>query len=580
MAKHFLADFKKISSSDKKTTLKHKDGHFMVIAHAKLNGDMRKALDGLAMVKSEPEDANPKLQQSAMAKGGEVEVREEEARAGGKSTIGPPPPETIQVREEDIAPDSGLHASQDNRPNFDVGGYVPPAGGIKEIDMNQQPEAPLQVEQVDPAAAESQAPVPAQPAQTAPPVPQQDMVPTPPQTAAASPQSQPQGPGSYAHGEAQKWAQDLINQHITPETYSDLYAKKDTLGKIGTMFGLMISGAGAGLSHQPNALLKMMDNEINNDLAAQTTSKANAQNFLRIQQQGHLNKANIKLTEAQAKAADAEANIKTWTGAKMMMDVSAFHKLVEDTKKIPPQLANGQPNPARQQAEAILGVMGQGLDANHADLRDKADAMGAMVSAYGPQGGGQDPESQFQASNRVLRLSGNKELAEDKEGRHFPGMSGQASKELDASDREKLDSGIIFDQKLKRFMDWTSHHSGDLNPADRYAGEAMAAELQGAYRQATHGGVYKEGEQNFISKLIDSTPTKFFNSVRVMPQLKALAHEHQSRMSQTAKNLGFPGYKTPSEPGESGGGQGAAPSEGTSKSGRPIVMRDGKWYYK
>lgn len=62
---------------------------------------------------------------------------------------------------------------------------------------------------------------------------------------------------------------------IHPKSYHDLYADKGTLGKIGTIFGLMLSGAGSGLTHQPNALLGMMDKEIERDFEAQKAKKAN-----------------------------------------------------------------------------------------------------------------------------------------------------------------------------------------------------------------------------------------------------------------------------------------------------------------
>ena len=72
--------------------------------------------------------------------------------------------------------------------------------------------------------------------------------------------------------------------------------------------------------------------------------------------------------------------------------------------------------------------------------------------------------------------------------------------------------------------------------------EWRAAELQGAYRQATNGGVFKQGEQNFISKLIDSTPTKFFNEIRVLPQLGVIAKDNQRRLDTKLKGMGFEGY--------------------------------------
>lgn len=74
--------------------------------------------------------------------------------------------------------------------------------------------------------------------------------------------------------------QDIASGKITPATYHSLFAKKDTLGKIGTVFGLLLSGAGSGLSKQPNMLLHMMDKQIDQDLEAQKANKDNARSFL------------------------------------------------------------------------------------------------------------------------------------------------------------------------------------------------------------------------------------------------------------------------------------------------------------
>lgn len=174
-------------------------------------------------------------------------------------------------------------------------------------------------------------------------------------------------------------------------------------------------------------------------------------------------------------------------------------------------------------------------------------------------------------------------MSRDMESKHFPGLKGQSSVPLSEGDREGLNSGISFDQKLHRFMDWTKNHSGDLSPSDRNTGEAMAAELQGAYRQATHGGVYKEGEQNFISRLIDSTPTKFFNEIRVMPQLQAISSENQARVDQLAKSKGFEGYGSPAAKSQGSPQKSSGPKEGTtstSKSGKPMIWQNGQWNYK
>lgn len=332
-----------------------------------------------------------------------------------------------------------------------------------------------------------------------------------------------------------EWAQDLRNGHITPETYGSLFAKKDTLGKIGTMFGVLLSGVGSGLSHQPNAVLSMMKQTIDNDLSAQQKSKDNAQNYLRLGQ-AHI------LTQSQSKALDQETATKAYALANMRANRAALQHLVDMTSKLP------LGSPQRAAAEANLAVLNNSVQNENFGIADRAATAASYYKMLGlnqdqPQQK-QQPEAQLQQKQKAMMMLGpeGEKIANYTAEHHYPGLPGQSTETLDKNDKERLRSGIEFDQKLHRFMDWTKNHSGDLNPADREFGQTLAAELQGAYRQATHGGVYKENEQNFISKLIDDTPTKFFNNIRVLPQLNALAGEHNARMTNIVKSHGFESY--------------------------------------
>jgi hypothetical protein len=113
-----------------------------------------------------------------------------------------------------------------------------------------------------------------------------------PDDTAPPPEPVPQNAAQWDQDDA-LWAQDLRNGHIRPETLDDLWGKKDTLGKLGTAFGLLVSGAGSGLAHQPNAVLALMNQEIMNDLEAQKQSKQNAVNYLRLSQNHALQQAQI-----------------------------------------------------------------------------------------------------------------------------------------------------------------------------------------------------------------------------------------------------------------------------------------------
>lgn len=331
--------------------------------------------------------------------------------------------------------------------------------------------------------------------------------------------------------EAQMFQSDLNAGHIKPETYHDLFAKKDTLGKIGTMFGLLLGGAGSGLTGQPNALLGMMNNEITNDLDAQQKSASNQQNFLKINQQNLMN-------QAQAKNIKAEADTRAYALSKVQMNYAALHKLVQDTQKLPP-------GPQKDQAMQTLAMMNQAVQSENFNVLDRAATGAAFYQTmFGNQGSGEMPEQQFQQKVQKMKTLGPQaeKIATDLEEKHYPGIPGQASAPLSGDDRVQIHSGVAFDRSLNNFRQWAKTHSGDLSPSDINYGHALAADLQGAYRQATHGGVYKEGEQNFISGIIDETPTKFFNKVRVIPKLDAAADANKQRLDQLLKDKGFHGY--------------------------------------
>lgn len=370
-----------------------------------------------------------------------------------------------------------------------------------------------------------------------------------------------------AHYEQQavKYAQDIASGHVTPETYHSLFAKKDTLGKIGTLFGLLVGGAGAGITGGSNPVLKMMDQQITNDLDAQKTSKANAQNFLRINQQNELQRAQIPDLLASGKLKGAEA-AKVLAATKLDSDTHAMNQMKISALNYAMRLADKYP-PGSPQA-AAAGQVVQGLSHGVQQSIQQTSQTAAQQKAA--------QEQQFGARQQFNIMAGMPEVAADNYARHVPGFEGQASIPVSQGDREKIGTGLQFQQQLQRFMNWTKDHSGSLSPSQINEGTAMAADLQGAYRQATHGGVYKEGEQNFISKLIDQDPTKFFNSIRVMPQLNALSRENTARIDQTAKTLGLPGYKNPNEEAK------ANPREGTTgtHAGKPVIFQNGKWSYR
>ena len=195
-----------------------------------------------------------------------------------------------------------------------------------------------------------------------------------------SPDAQKRAQLQQYAAEDQAWSRDLTNGHVQAKTYGDLFNNKSTLGKIGMMFGMMLSGAGSGLAHQPNAMLDMMNKEIDRDYNAQVQSKNNAMNFVKMNQEHQMQIAQInqmkrqgKLTDAQARSMTIDSNIKAQTNARMQMNRVALHHMVTQVQRMPE-------GPQKQQAMQTLGMVSSAVDAENFNLADVAASKAAFMN--------------------------------------------------------------------------------------------------------------------------------------------------------------------------------------------------------
>ncbi len=247
-----------------------------------------------------------------------------------------------------------------------------PAAAEAPVDPAVQEVPPQEVVEVPSAAPEK--------AQTVGPV-TEEASPAPQAAPQAAPQYKLPDQGFYDQ-DISKFSNEVESGKIKPETYSGLYAKKDTLGKIGTLFGLLLSGAGSGLTHQPNAVLDMMNKEIDRDLDAQQKSSENKRSFLSLAQAHEKQLADIrrmdyenqltqgqlamlpaekKLKLAQANAMDAEhAGLAAKNYAENMAKVAAYGDLADKYKN----------NPSAQAvlSGTIAPAIAQKISANNAQI--------------------------------------------------------------------------------------------------------------------------------------------------------------------------------------------------------------------
>lgn len=329
--------------------------------------------------------------------------------------------------------------------------------------------------------------------------------------------------------ETQAFKSDVDNGHIQPKTYADLFHDKGVLGKLGTIFGLMIGGAGAGLSKQPMILMDMMNKEIERDLAAQQNSKTNKLNFLKVNQQARLNTAQTNLTQA-------EANLKDQAKSHIQMNWAGLHHLAQMTNKLDPN------SPQYQQGQRVLAMLNQGVQNENYNIADRAATAGALSGFLG--GAQQGAPQNTEMMKTGLLGPEIKEYGADIESKQVPGFSGRADHALGDSEKSELRSGAVFDSAMNDLIGWAkSHPNGAISgsPEDQ-RGRALAGIVQGKFREATNGGVYKSGEQDFINKLVPEDPTKAFNSFRVLPKLEAVKNEMAKQTDAKSKSYGFKGY--------------------------------------
>ena len=531
-----LSKLKKHSSDDRSTTFKHADGHEIRIAHKGLSKQMRAELEKLPHY----------------AEGVDVGKNDDDSMAQAMSPMPQPPPMLARDADTDQPQPSALPPPQQEPVGI-------PANAA-DVAMGSLGSAGLQPI----TTAGTPSPVPdkpiAQPAKT----PAQNLK-TAPQAPAALPsdlehgdqpstrlpsEPKPQSLKDQLLASDQAIMNDLKNGHITPKTYSDLFANSSTLGKIGAIFGLMVSGAGAGLAKQPNMMLEMMNKEIERDLQAQEKSKTNQIDLLKLSQQGRLTNAEIDLkakqgemTLQQAEHMKIENKILGETQARMAANRLVLDKLAKQAVDYAP----GTKEYAKAQQD--LAAISNLVDATNYNLASVIQSRAEFLKAV--VGDGNVPEEQFKKQNTYLRATGNAALAEDREKKHVPGV-GQAAVNPESSDKNMLRNMEQFDQAVKKVRDWAKEHAGlshQLSVADRNYGRTQLRSLQSLYREGQGMGTLKGYDIPLLEEEIGNNPMSVINSITNDQKLRAAEDTNRDRLIGMQKSLGLP-YQ------EAGGGGG------------------------
>ncbi len=409
MIKLDLKHFKHKESGDDCTTLVHKDGHLFTLSHSKLSKEHRAQLEALRDATKSKKDSghnengqqmsDKKLEQEPssveekpikMAEGGRVPYKLDKPEDITEESLIPTQsdmPKAAESSTADFLPSTVLKPAeaepvpvQPETPAMpkpaDFVSQKAGSEGLNQYTRLDEPQKQEYLKKIGYGVSQNETspqPIAAPQNPIAPAAMEQPQEPIQSPSAQAVPQananttSQPQQP--IVEPPAPKPSDEYLSQvdavkhdfdmgYITPKTYSSMFSNQSTLGKIGTIFGLLVSGAGAGMSRQPNMLMDMMDKEIQRDLDAQKSKKSNQMDFMKLAEQQVMNQANISHMRAEDK-------IKANALAQQYAYMSAYDKLARQAQSMPE-------GPAKVNALNALAGIAKGI-------QDKALMTGSML---------------------------------------------------------------------------------------------------------------------------------------------------------------------------------------------------------
>lgn len=522
-----MTKFKKIKEDKEITTLKHDDGHMIHVAHNALPHKTRKELKSLPMVNlaAGGDVKAPSSDDEIIAKKQAVDDYNQSHDKDPK----PYPDDVLQtLAATDITPQSPMNMSTEQSPMSSQEGI--PAAQQEGLTVEPIQTAP-QMSSNEPSSPGLAAVAPSQaPPQAGPPQPGVAGEPS----LLSGYQQQLHGLGQEAAVQGQlgqqeavvlqhriadqeqaakafqtNWdkneaernaiAQDLKNSHISPDHYWDNHSK------VATGLGLIL--AGFNPSNHPNAALEFLNKNIDRDTQAQIADIGKKENLL-----GH--------------AMQQFNNIK---------DASAFVNMIkadEMANQLHMAAAQAQDPMAKAKFNTLAGQLQQQFYPNYLNM-----TMRQALIQHAGNGGNAESLLPYM---RVM----NPEMAKDMESRLVPGV-GMAQIPIPAEDRRTIVAKQQLHERIKDMYEWSKQHSGSLSPSDINIGKTKAAELQSLYRNAINGGVFKKGEQEFIDTIVDSDPTKFFNSIRVLPKLKEVMTSNWKQLNTLKQSFGLPVQQGP-----------------------------------
>lgn len=304
---------------------------------------------------------------------------------------------------------------------------------------------------------------------------------------------------------------DYRNKRIDPQHYMNSMGVGQ---RIATAIGLIIGGAGAGITHTENPVMKFLNQQIDNDIQSQAANMTKSQNLLK-------------------------ANMEQFGNLRMATDMTKAMQLGIVQNQLEEAAAKATDPLAKSRA---LQAAGQ-LKLQQAPLLAQVAMRKTMMSQMqgGQQQGGVDKTGQL---IDMLRMT-NPDLAKSYEARYIPKV-GLASIPVPDKAREEITSRQTLDEAVSKLREFAKKNEGtvlDLGVVTE--GKAMVKLVQDLYRRVNGQGVFKESESDFVKGITGDDPTAFFSLIRTLPKYKALLDANSHELNNLKGSYGLPTRYTP-----------------------------------
>ena len=549
-----LKAWKHVKSDDHTTTLQHKDGHQLTIAHKNMGAEHKEQLNALKQLsnaeETQPQKQEAKQESKEMCSGGPVKMAD-----GGVPTVENPlqvdlSPPHAPTEAEKIAQSNeealqflqnpmGALATPVNapsRPIFPTGANIGAMTGYKAPDA----VAPEQAAEEPQAATEQPAAPPAQneatKGESAPGMDTYESMVNKglnlglssadaaakaqadlgtarskqlDETIKAQQTAQTEYQKHYDTLETERQAleQDVKNGHIDPEKYWDNHSK------IAAGIGMIL--AGFNPTNSPNAAVDFLNKQMDRDLQAQARNLTEKNNLLahNLRQFGNLRDA-----------ADF-TRIQNATIAAAQMDQAA---------------ANAQGPMAKAAAMQAKSALIQ----QYAPMMQQLSLRRAMMgTAASGQPGSEQAVNHMLSYLRVM----NPKMAEEMSSRVVPGVGMSQSVAVPEAVRQQIVATKSVNDLMNDALSFTAQHKGvlsKLSPEERAKANTIQMQLIGAIKQAQHDGVYKPSEAEFLLSQIGGSPASFlagWSSTPKIQQLQAIKQQEYGNLLKTYGIVPFAG---------------------------------------